>query len=173
MKSKYLFILMISLFFKVYANDYVVIAPMNKIIPIYDSPISLIANNSVCQDSINEFYYVTKVIEETPLRFKIELLGELDGNTKCDTKTLIGWIDKQNCGVYLRCYYDNKKNSYIKLYKQPTRDSSFQMIYTNDMIWVPVLSISKEWKQILYYHKGVLYIGWIELYCSNIYNSCN
>ena len=58
---------MISLFFKVNANDYVVIAPMNKIIPIYDSPVSLTAYNSVCQDSITEFYYVTRIIEETGL----------------------------------------------------------------------------------------------------------
>lgn len=173
MKYKYLFILMISLFFKVSANDYVVIVPMNKIIPIYDSPVSLIAYNSVCQDTITEFYYVTRVIEESPLRFKVELDGELDGNIICDNRILTGWIDKQNCGVYLRCYYDNEKNSYIKLFKQPTKESSFQTIYTNDMIWVPVFSISEEWRQILFYYKGELYVGWIELYCSSIYNSCN
>ena len=164
---------MISLFLKVNANDYVVIAPMNKNIPIYDSPVSLTAYNSICQDSITEFYYVTRIIEETPLRFKVVLLGELDGNSKCNSKILTGWVDKQNCGVYLRCYYDNKKNSYIKLFKQPKRESYFQMIYTSEMIWVPVLSISGEWRQILYYHNGELYVGWIELYCSSIYNSCN
>ena len=173
MKYKCLFFLIISLFFKVNANDYVVIAPMNKIIPIYYSPVSLTAYNSVCQDSITEFYYVTRIIEETPLRFKVELFGELDGNTRCDTRVLTGWIDKQNCGVFLRGYYDNKKNSYIKLFKRPTKKSSFQTIYTNDMIWVPVISISEGWRKILFYYKGELYVGWIELYCSSIYNSCN
>lgn len=172
------FILMVLLHINtINAHDnWVVIIPINQEVHLYEDAVSHTIKHTIFQDSIFEIDFDAKILTSTPLRFEIEVSSTISPySPDAEITTIRGWIDKINCGIFLRNIYSPNNNPnlpILNIYSEPTTDSQYITLtgYYNQL--VNVLDYNDDWAKVIFYDKGKLIIGWIERYCSNIYNSC-
>lgn len=157
-------------------ENWAVIIPINQEVFLYQDAVSNTIKHTIYQDSIFEIYFAVKILASTPLRFEIEVSSTIPSCSPDAEETKIrGWIDKINCGVFLRNIYFPKNDSnlpILNIYRKPTTNSQYITLtgYYNQL--VTVLDYKDDWVKVIFYDKGKLIIGWIERYCSDIYNSC-
>lgn len=157
-------------------EKWIVIIPVNQEVHLYEDAVSHTIKHTIFQDSVFEIYFDAKILTSTPLRFEIEVSSTiLPCFPDVEITTIRGWIDKINCGIFLRNIYspnNNPNRPILNIYSEPTTDSHYITLtgYYNQL--VNVLDYSGDWAKVIFYDKGKLIIGWIERYCSNIYNSC-
>ena len=84
--------------------------------------------------------------------------------------TRIGWIDKKYCNVWDRVYYDNR-GEYIKLYKAPNSDAYLKIRKRPERA-LTVVDFQDNFLHVMFEIDNVIYDGWIDRYCCNIFNSC-
>lgn len=157
-------------------DNWVVIIPVNQEVFLYQDAVSNTIKHTIYQDSIFEIYFDAKILTSTPLRFEVEISSTIPPCTpEAEEIKITGWIDKINCGVFLRNTYslNNDPNvPMLNIFREPTTNSQYITLtgYYNKL--VNVLDYSDHWAKVIFYDKGKLIIGWVERYCSNIYNSC-
>ena len=130
-------------------------------------------------DDDNDYSWTAKVLCVDEHRFKLEIV--LDDGVEQMGDPIIGWVDKKQCGVFLR---NNRYEGRIAI-----MDIYMSKSLEGDFIPFDVGAINFQWVSVtdLYYHsyhydyidkvhfwyKDVLYSGWVPRSCPNIYNSCN
>ncbi len=173
---------LLSFFFSLMAHTLfcqtVIISKYNTPVNVYKNAIDDSVRYCIMQDTISDIYYYVQILESSPLRFKVQL-SYSDGPTS--NPDFIGWIDKQNCVVYSRYYHGENNSQYIKLYKEPNASSPFEIIYVDfddsfsilfNVIEFSIDVDSSVWYKTCFYYRNKLYVGWIDKYCSIIYDSC-
>ena len=146
----------------------------NVEIPIYKNPIGDEVKYRIMQDKIYEIFFAVDILEKSALRYKVSVTTVISSDPAPE---IVGWVDKQQCCVYKRWYYDDANNRFIKLYAEPRYDSEFVKIYedimTEESIVMTVIDYADErWRKVIFYSSGILYEGWVDRYCSDVYDSC-
>lgn len=136
-------------------------------IPIYIDQLT----DSICcriyQDfELEDHAYEAYITDKSPLRFKIEFRDLYDSNKN----TRVGWIDKKYCTVWDRVYYDDI-GAYIKLYESPNSDT-YLKIRKRPECALTVVDFQDKFLHVIFEIEDVIYDGWIDRYCCNIFNSC-
>ncbi len=146
----------------------------NVEIPIYKDPIGNEVKHRIMQDKTYEIFFAVDILEKSALRYKVSITTVISSDSAPE---IIGWVDKQQCGVFKRWYYDDANNRFIKLYAEPRYDSEVVKIYENvetekDGVMTVVDYADGDWRKVVFYSSGILYEGWVDRYCSDIYDSC-
>ncbi len=131
-------------------------------------------------DDDNDYTWTAKVLSVGEHRFKLEITLD-DYMLEPAGDPIIGWVDKKQCGVFLR---DNRYEGRI-----PIMDIYMSKSLEGDFIPFDVSAVNFQWVSVtdLYYHpvrriyiykihfwyKDILYSGWVPRSCHDIYNSCN
>ena len=137
------------------------------LIPIYADQLTDSVSCQIYQDFEQEDHvYEAFITEKSPLRFKVEFWDLYDSNKT----TRIGWIDKKYCNVWDRVYYDNR-GEYIKLYKAPNSDAYLKIRKRPERA-LTVVDFQDNFLHVMFEIDNVIYDGWIDRYCCNIFNSC-
>lgn len=176
MKNNIIILLGTAIFYPLLAQNkhFVVLMDDNIEIPIYENAIGNKLKYRIMQDTINEMFFAVEILENSPLRYKVNITSVINSFTGPE---IIGWIDKNKCGVYKRWYYDEDKRRYIKLYTLPDKNSSYDIVYDDSDIYDSIVTVidyaDPNWKKVLFYQGNILYEGWIDRYCASVYNSCN
>ena len=76
---------------------------------------------------------------------------------------MIGWVDKNICGVYSRCYYDVNKRPYIKLYARADANADFVKVYeSGDPVLLTAIDYAEgRWFKVMFYLNDELHVGWL------------
>lgn len=130
-------------------------------IRIYEDSTMKKVKYTIMSDSLFENYYSVFVIKKSSLMF----LSNIKSCSSYNSPTINGWIEKKYCGVYI-CR--NKQ----KLFRNPNEKSEYiilSFVYDKP---VTVIDIFHGWYKISFIKSGVNYVGWVNDYCPNIYNSC-
>ena len=176
MKNNIIVLLSAVIFYPLFAQDkhFVVLMDDNIEIPIYENAIGNKLKYRIMQDTINEMFFAVEILENSPLRYKVNITSVINSFTGPE---IVGWIDKNKCGVYKRWYYDEDKRRYMKLYTLPDKNSSYDVVYEDSDIYDSIVTVidyaDPNWKKILFYQGDILYEGWVDRYCASVYNSCN
>ena len=146
----------------------------NVEIPIYKDPIGDDVKYRIMQDKIYEIFFAVDILEKSALRYKVSVTTVISSDPAPE---IVGWVDKRQCGVFKRWYYDDANNRFIKLYAEPRYDSEFVKIYEDIMTeenheMTVVDYADGDWLKVIYYSSGILYEGWVDRYCPDIYDSC-
>ncbi|MBP3454657.1 MAG: hypothetical protein J6K38_00150 [Alistipes sp.] len=153
----------------------VVFAYDNIEIPIYHNSVGDEIDYRVMQDLIHEVFFGAEVLDKSPLRFKVGITTVISSTP---APVIVGWIDKSMCGVYSRYYYDENKRPYIKLYSRPDAGSDFSKVYESVPAQCGLLTVIDYaadrwlWLKVMFYLNDELYVGWVDRYCDNVYDSC-
>lgn len=147
----------------------------NVEIPIYKNPIGDEVKYRIMQDTIYDIFFAGDILEKSALRYKVSVTTVI---SSVRAPEIVGWVDKQQCCVYKRWYHDDANNDFIKLYTEPRYDSEFVKIYedimTEKSIVMTVVDYADgRWLKVIFYSGGILYEGWVDRYCSDVYDSCN
>lgn len=147
-----------------------VLIPNNVAVPLYSDAVSHEVSNFIFQDSNIEYWNNIEIIDQSPLRFKVNVdwcFGEIS------YPKVTGWIDKINCGVFLRNNAFDEQGGLIYIYSEPCEHSEYKTIHRDDMTLEPLLEIGPDsWVKVMFYHNDILIIGWIRRYCDSPYNEC-
>lgn len=170
-----IFIALIFICHPAYAQLRSVVFLYNNVeIPIYKDPIGNEVKYRIMQDKIYEIFFAVDILEKSALRYKVSVTTVISSDSAPE---IIGWVDKQRCGVFKRWYYDDAMNRFIKLYSEPRYDSEVVKIYENietekTRVMTVVDYADGDWLKVVFYSSGILYEGWVDKYCSDVYDSC-
>lgn len=136
-------------------------------IPIYADQLTDSIYCHIYQDfELEDHAYEAYITDKSPLRFKIEFRDLYDSNKN----TRVGWIDKKYCTAWDRVYYDDI-GAYIKLYESPNSDT-YLKIRKRPECALTVVDFQDKFLHVILEIEDVIYDGWIDRYCCNIFNSC-
>ena len=121
-------------------------------------------------------------MEKSDKRYKVCIVLCFDE----DEAPINGWIDKEQCGVWLHGRFINPNLSIVNLYLMPDQPYPFLKItdqyaddfgkYTNGKA-VPILDYKfyngEYWIKTVITKDKKKIVGWTKDYCPHIYNSCN
>lgn len=114
-------------------------------------------------------------VEES--RFKINV--SLDYSITWLTDPIIGWVEKSQCGVYLRANRYEGRIPIMDLYETPLFDGNYHAINVDeiDSEWIRVIDIHIDPNddvkyKVEFYMDGILHSGWVKRCCPDVYNSC-
>lgn len=129
-----------------------------------------------------ENWHDVEIWEKSDNRYKVHIASYQD---TIATPSINGWIDKEQCGVFL--YSHNLKNGlwYVYFYKEPGQlhpflkiTSKYPDIFEEDNgKAVPVLDYKlyqdDYWIKTVIIKDKKRIIGWTKDYCPNVYGACN
>lgn len=138
----------------------------NKPILVYKDSIGKRILTTIMNDSIFENYYSVQIKDSYKKRYKVNIMQ----CTQYNSSIISGWVRKKECGIYVRNVLKGGKQ-FIKLYASPTSDS-YEMIKSVLYTPVSILDISNDRIKISFKINKKKYIGWIDDYCGNVFNSC-
>ncbi len=123
-------------------------------------------------EDTDTFFYAT-IIECSPLRFKIEYIPAWIPVEEEEKYKKIGWVDKMNIGLYA---FESRS---FRLYEQADRDSLYKDIFVESVhdyspvgvrnLTFVLLDVDGEFRKVMFVSDGKTYIGWIDLYCDDVY----
>ena len=182
----------IVIFFIFCANCFATFAQKSLIVFFVDATTDSIP--IYCCDKDTTSFYIIKENEQEENWHNVELLEQSNNRykvriTSCKedaTTPIIGWVDKEQCGVWLWGKKMSSKLWTFRLYRKPEQLHPFVRIvdedidgfgkYTNDKA-APVLDYKyykgKYWIKTEILKDKKKYVGWTIDYCPNIYGSCN
>ena len=155
-------------FLAVSQNDilpYAFVNQSNIKVSLYSTSLCIEEKNSFFQDTIFENYFSLELMKESLSAFEVKV----NSVSQFNSPTITGWIEKKYCSVFL------SKNKKIKLFSQPSPESSFELIEFEDDMMVNVVNISPfkdKFIKIVFIKDDEYFTGWVIDYCGNIYNSC-
>ena len=130
-------------------------------------------------DDDNDYSWTAKVLSVGEHRFKLEI--DLDDSMEPMGDPIIGWVDKKQCGVFLRANRYEGRIAIMDIYMSKSLDGDFIPfdVYSINFEWVSVTDLyyhpgrQKYIYKVHFSHEGALYSGWVPRSCHDIYNSCN
>jgi hypothetical protein len=151
---------------------------------VYSSDTS---NDSVAiinEDSEKENWHDVEILGQLNNRYRVRIIAINENNIE----PIYGWVDKEQCGVWLHSRYIQPDLFVVSLYDYPGQSIPYMTLksqncydfekYSNTNSGaVPVLDYKlcdgKYWIKTLVINDGRIYIGWTTNYCPNPYDSCN
>ncbi len=141
-------------------------------IVIYRDSISSVEVDRLYQDfnaENDDSLYEVQIECSSSKRYKIRYwpIGKKDSCKE-------GWVEKRHCGVFLRSNgYTSDGHSYINIYTSSRTRKHIRLYDMWDMP-VPVIDYSKSVRRLKVSIEidNVIVVGWIDRFCSYIYNSC-
>ncbi len=130
-----------------------------------------------------ENWHDVEILRKSNNRYKVRIIA-INEN---DVTPIIGWVDKEQCGVWLRGKWTNPELSIVSLYRMPGQLYPFVKLtdkYANGFHKyvdtksnaVPVLDYKlykgKYWIKTVVIKDKRKIIGWTTNYCPNPYDSC-
>lgn len=122
---------------------------------------------TIMGDTIFENYYSFSIMNENEIMFYVKVQSVSQYNSP----VIEGWVDKKHCGTYLRC--DADEANQIRLYESPDLNNKFKAIMGDVSFPVTVIGVYKGWLKIILEKDHEVYVGWVNSFCSNVYNSCS
>lgn len=131
-------------------------------------------------DEETEYSWIAKVLTVGDKRFKLEITLD-DSSLEPMGDPIIGWVDKKQCGVFLRANRHEGRIPIMDIYMSKSLDGDFIPfdVYSINFEWVSVTDLyyhpgrQKYIYKVHFSHEGALYSGWVPRSCHDIYNSCN
>lgn len=144
----------------------------DNLIVFYDNPnclgqIVVIEEN---EDTGSDVCFNVEIFDKTENMYLVKIFDAFSDDYVC---VAIGWIKKENVGVY-GWTWDREGVPYEKLYKHPNKyceyiiapassESMILLDYTDD----------GEFVKVKYFYGDTLYCGWINRYCHDCNGGCN
>ncbi len=146
-------------------------------IPVYAEPFDELRTEKpidmIHQIENTDTFFYAKIIEGSPLRFKIEYTPIWASVDEEENLKKIGWVDKMNVGLYA---FESRS---FRLYEQADKDSPYKEIFVESVHDYPpvgvrnltfiLLDVDGEFRKVMFVSDGKTYIGWIDLYCDDVY----
>lgn len=136
---------------------------------ILPNPIATYADKS-------NYTWTARILRVTEDRFKLEMV--LD-DFFSQTDPIIGWVDKKQCGVWLRANRYEGRIPIMDIHMNETLDDDFIPLDISgiDFNWVCVTDIHLDSEhhyiyKVKFIYKGVEYSGWVPRCCPDPYDSC-
>lgn len=131
-------------------------------------------------DEETDYSWIAKVLTVGDKRFKLEITLH-DSSLESMGDPIIGWVDKKQCGVFLRDNRYEGRIAIMDIYMSKSLDGDFIPfdVYSINFEWVSVTDLyyhpgrQKYIYKVHFSHEGALYSGWVPRSCHDIYNSCN
>lgn len=129
--------------------------------------------------SETDYSWTAKVLSVGDERFKLEITLDDSGFEQMGNP-VIGWVDKKQCGVFLRANRYEGRIPIMDIYMSKSLDGDFMTldVYDVPFQWVSVTDLyyhpaRQEYiYKLHFWHKDVLYSGWVPRCCPDSYNSC-
>ena len=155
---------------------------ITKAVPVYadDTGNDIITNIKEFREKEN--WHDIEILETSNKRYKVRITSSVGENLV----PINGWVDKEQCGVWLYGRFADTEHSIVSFYLTPNQPYPFLKItdkysddfgkYTNNKA-VPVLDY--EFHDGDYWIKTVItkdkkkVVGWTKNYCPNVFCSCN
>lgn len=155
---------------------------ITKAVPVYanDTGNDIITN--IREFTEEENWHGVEILEKSDKRYKVRITSCVDENPV----PINGWIDKEQCGVWLYGEFINLSLTIVSFYLTPNQPYPFLKItdtfadgfgkYTNDKA-APVLDYElhdgKYWIKTVITKDKKKVVGWTMNYCPNVFCSCN
>lgn len=121
----------------------------------------------------SDLAYDAIVLEKKGDRFKLKIRMS---DILCDRESepVIGWVDTNDCGVFLLCNNYDGPVPLLNLYESPATESSVNIIDISCIngLWISISDIHKGFVKVSFEIHDNIYTGWISRYCTDPYNSC-
>ena len=156
---------------------------VTKDVPVYSNDTCANHFTIIREYEEKENWHNVEIWEKSDNRYKVHITLYQDSTA---TPPIDGWIDKEQCGVWL--YSISLKQSLwnVYFYKKPDQSCPFLRItskfpddyfhYTNGKA-APVLDYKfyndKYWIKTVIIKNKKKIIGWTTDYCPNVYGACN
>ena len=121
----------------------------------------------------SDLSYNAIILEKRNNRFKL-MITLSDILCDIESEPIIGWVDTNDCGVFLLCNNYDGSVPLLNLYESPTLESYVDIIDISSIIglWISITDIHKGFVKVSFEIQGNTYRGWISRYCTDPYNSC-
>ena len=153
-------------------------------VPVYSSDTASVSFASVSEDAEKENWHDVEILGKSNNRYKVRIKAINEE----DVAPINGWVDKEQCGVWLWGRWKKTESCIISLYHMPGQlysyikitgkypDSFEKYSTTNYKTW-PVLDYKlykgEYWIKTVIVKDKKEIIGWTTNYCPNVYGSCN
>lgn len=136
----------------------------NAPVSLYSDRLSENIVHTIMNDSIFEHWYVVEILQESPLRYEV--------NVKClqyNTPKIHGWIDKKFCSVYV-----GNNAEFLLLYNAPNIDTEYIRVSVDCSIMATLCHTEENGFIFVEFQKdNKYYSGWIKDYCPSPIDSCD
>ena len=151
-------------------------------IPIYSSETSTDYIAKIKEDPEKENWHDVEILKVSDNRYKVHIMPLNVANVV----PIDGWVDKEQCGVWLRAWHQEGELFIVRLYSEPGKPFPFLKLfdkmpddfgkYTNEEA-APVLDYKyykgDYWIKTVIIKDKHKVIGWTRDFCPNVYDSCN
>jgi hypothetical protein len=151
-------------------------------IPIYSSETSTDYIAKIKEDPEKENWHDVEILKVSDNRYKVHIIPLNVANVV----PIDGWVDKEQCGVWLRAWHQEGELFIVRLYSEPGKPFPFLKLfdkmpddfgkYTNEEA-APVLDYKyykgDYWIKTVIIKDKHKVIGWTRDFCPNVYDSCN
>lgn len=152
-------------------------------VPVYRNDTCINSFTIIKESSEKEDWHCVDILAKSKNRYKVHIVL-CNGSTA--TPPIDGWVEKEQCGVWLRGRYIKSGLWNVYFYKYPGQLHPFLKItskyldsfseYDNDKA-VPVLDYKlyegKYWIKTVITKDKKRIVGWTKDYCPNVYGACN
>ena len=155
---------------------------ITKAVPVYADETGNDIITNIREFREKENWHDIEILEKSNKRYKVRITSSVGENLV----PINGWVDKEQCGVWLYGRFADTEHSIVSFYLTPNQPYPFLKItdkysddfgkYTNNKA-VPVLDY--EFHDGDYWIKTVItkdkkkVVGWTKNYCPNVFCSCN
>jgi hypothetical protein len=151
-------------------------------VPVYRNDTDTICFTKIKEDFQKENWHDVEIMCMSNNRYKVRVIPLNETNAAI----FEGWLNKEQCGVWLRGKNQGKGLFTVELYAEPGQSNPITKLYgkefddfgkyTNGKA-VPVLDFKKYqghyWIKTIVVKNDNRTVGWTTDYCPNIYGSCN
>jgi hypothetical protein len=123
--------------------------------------------------SESDLFYDAHILEKRRNRFKLKItLRDIPG--KICSEPITGWVDKNDCGVFVLCNEYRDTIPILFLYEFPDANARTTYIDINKIhrTWMHIEDISNGFVRISFDLDDIKYNGWINRYCLDMFSLC-
>ena len=155
---------------------------ITNVVPVYSNDTDNDSITNIIEYAEKENWHDVEILGQSNNRYKVHITSSTNENVE----SIIGWVDRERCGVWLHGKYMKKELFIISLYSKPGQSNPFIRLqskffgdferYTNGKA-APVLDYKlyngEYWIKTVIVKDKKEIIGWTKDYCPNVYDSCN
>jgi hypothetical protein len=151
-------------------------------VAVYSDAVSEECFVKVKEDEQKEVYFDVEILEKSEKRYKVKIYSFNDNNAE----PILGWVDKEQCGVWLHGRYIKDNFWVVQLYEKPgyaepiirltdTFLDEFGKYSNNSPVFVLdyIVYKGKYWIKTAVTKNKKRFVGWTRDYCPIKYYSCN
>ena len=151
-------------------------------VTVYNSETDSIGFIQIKEDLQKDNWHDVEILGTSNNRYKVRIIPLNETNAT----SINGWVEKEQCGVWLRGRYIKRDLFVVRLYSNPGQSKPiFEICYNYlggfkeypDDNAVPVLDFTlyqgHYWIKTKINKGGSIIQGWTKDYCPDVYGSCN